>query len=95
MTFNARDFEGTPTVGRLEPYPVLANGYEYIGEPVVAFTVGIRVADGPEFATIPDHFKSVDMRSNVYNDYHGGYAWWDIYFWGAAQWGVRPSSKGP
>lgn len=77
VTFNARYFEGTPTVGRLEPYPVLAIGYDFAGEPVVAFTGRIRVADGPEFATIPDNLKGVDMRPLKGNAYHGGFAWWD------------------
>jgi hypothetical protein len=74
VSFNARYFQGTPTAGRLEPYPVVAIGYDYMGEPVIAFTGRIRVAEELEFNTIPDDLRVVSYRGSA--RYPAGFAWW-------------------
>lgn len=77
VSFNARYFEGTPTESRLEPYPIVAIGYNFIGEAVVAFTGKIRVASGPEFPNIPDDLKTISYSSGNENANHPGFAWWN------------------
>ncbi|TLX17111.1 putative Ig domain-containing protein [Rhizobium sp. MHM7A] len=64
VTFNARYFEGIPE--EVGDFPVLAIGYDFTGEAIIAFTGWYRVEAGPTFAQIPD-----DLRSLVQNSYFG------------------------
>lgn len=64
VTFNARYFDGIPE--EVGDFPVLAIGYDFTGEAVIAFTGWYRVEAGPTFAQIPD-----DLRNLGPNPYFG------------------------
>jgi hypothetical protein len=66
IIYNARYFEGTPTTPG--NYPVVALGYDYLGNAVVAFKGHYTVEDGPTFRKVKD-----DLREILWN---WGYAPW-------------------
>lgn len=67
VSFNARYFEGTPSQAGV--YPVLAFGYDYLGEAVVAFTGHYTVEDTPTFAEVKDDLVPLERHS-----YYGCYS---------------------
>ncbi len=64
ITFNARYLDGTPT--KAGTYPILAIGYDYLSNPVVAFKGRYIVEDGPTFAKVGD-----DLRKLARSDFWG------------------------
>lgn len=69
--YNARYLQGTPTES--QSYPVLAIGYDFSGNAVVAFKGKILVEDRPTFPHIPDSLQEISYSQQVWR----GVALWD------------------